>query len=105
LYGLAGDLSDGGEWSRLKRYRNLFEHELCLVRKDSTSRELPPWLDGKDPPSIPYGQMKSDAVDMLRFTRAAIFYFVFLIRSQSRGRSDGHQGRTITFPKKPIGKD
>jgi len=49
--------------------------------------------------------MKSDAVDMLRFTRAAIFYFVFLIRSQSRGRSDGHQGRTITFPKKPIGKD
>jgi tetratricopeptide (TPR) repeat protein len=107
LYGLARDLNerDGGEWSRLKRYRNLFEHELCLIRKDSKSRDLPPWLDDKDPPSIPYEQMKSDAADMLRFTRAAIFCFTFLVRSRSRGNIDGPGGPAITFPKKPIGKD
>jgi tetratricopeptide (TPR) repeat protein len=105
LYGLARDLNerDGGEWSRLKRYRNLFEHELCLIRKDSTSRDLPPWLDDKDPPSVPYRQMKLDAADILRFTRAAIFYFAFLVRSQSH--SDGHGGQAITFTKKLVGKD
>ncbi len=108
LYGLARDISErkDGEWSHLRRYRNLFEHELCLVRKDVPSRNLPPWFDGKDPPSVANGRMRSDATDLLRFTRAAIFYFALLIRDESRPEKNEEEKRpSITFCKKPLGKD
>ena len=107
LYSLAGDLNEraGGEWSRLKRYRNLFEHELCLVRYDSTSRDVPPWMAQTKFASISEGQLRSDAMDMLRFTRSAIFYFTFFIRSKSRESDERREAVVVTFPKKPIGKE
>lgn len=95
----------GGEWSHLRRYRNLFEHSLCLVRKDNTPEDLPPWFDGEPLPSVSRRQMRADSVDMLRFARAAIFYFALLVRAESPDGDSEVRGRAITFPKKPIGKD
>ena len=107
LYGLARDMSEQkeGQWSHLRRYRNLFEHSLCLVRKDNAPEDLPPWFDGEPLPSVSRRQMRADAVDMLRFVRAAIFYFALLVRAESPDGDSEVRGRAITFPKKPIGKD
>lgn len=107
LYGLARDMSEqkDGEWSNLRRYRNLFEHSLCLIRKDTAPEDLPPWFDGGPMPSVSSRQMRADAADMLRFTRAAIFYFALLVRFESRDAESEVKGQTITFQKKPVGKD
>jgi hypothetical protein len=107
LYGLARDMSEqkDGEWSHLRRYRNLFEHSLCLVRKDTAPEDLPPWFDGEPLPSVSRRQMRADAADMLRFTRAAIFYFALLVRAESLDGENEERGHAITFHKKPVGKD
>jgi hypothetical protein len=107
LYGLARDLNEqaGGEWSRFKRYRNLFEHELCLVRKDVASPEPPFWLGDKPPPSLLRREMNVEAFEMLRFTRAAILYFTFFVRSESRTPHGNDDRGKIIFPKKALGKD
>jgi hypothetical protein len=106
LYCLARDMSEqkDGEWNHLRRYRNLFEHSLCLVRKDIAPEDLPPWLDGEPLPSICRRQMRADTVDMLRFTRAAIFYFALLVRAESLDYENEERGNAITFLKKPVGK-
>jgi hypothetical protein len=105
LYGLAKDLSEraAGEWSHLKRYRNLFEHELCLIRSEATSADLPVWLRDNPIETIHPEPMRADALDMLRFTRAAMFHFAFLIRGESRDKSGG-RAEIVVFSKKPIGK-
>jgi hypothetical protein len=106
LYSLATDLNErgGGEWSRLKRYRNLFEHEICIVCQDSAP-ELPTWLAQNQFERISERELRSDAMDALRFTRAAIFYFAFFVRSRSRKSDEPGHAAVITFPKKLIGKD
>jgi hypothetical protein len=106
LYGLARDLSEhsAGEWSHLRNYRNLFEHELCLIRADSASSDLPPWLVNPTP-CVTSSTMRADAADMLRFTRAAVFYFAFFVRSESLTHHDSGDARTLTFDKKVIGKN
>jgi tetratricopeptide (TPR) repeat protein len=108
LYGLAKDLGDrsGGQWSRLKRYRNLFEHELCLIRSEGAAAELPDWLKESPVPTITVEQMRADALGILRFTRAAMFHFAFLVRSESRNEPEGIGiAKRVVFAKKPIGKD
>jgi hypothetical protein len=105
LYGLGRDLSEhsDGEWSHLRKHRNLFEHELCLIRTDIASHELPPWL-ADSVPSVSLSKMRSDTADMLRFTRAALFYFAFFIRLESQCDRSAPNAPTMTFDKKPIGK-
>jgi hypothetical protein len=49
--------------------------------------------------------MRADAADMLKFTRAAIFYFAFLVRAESLDGENEERGHAITFHKKPVGKD
>lgn len=110
LYGLAKDLNErnSGEWSRLKRYRNLFEHELGLVHSDSADSEkryIPPWLNVENIFSISRKELSADALDMLRFTRAAIFHFVFLVRTESKFIEGNGAAHSVTFEKKNIGKD
>jgi hypothetical protein len=107
LYGLARDMSEQreGEWSHLRQYRNLFEHSLCLVCKANASEDLPPWFDGEPLQSVSRRQMQADAVDMLRFARAAIFYYALLVRAESHDGDSEVRGHAITFPKKLIGKD
>lgn len=107
LYGLAKDLNEraGGEWSRLKRYRNLFEHEFCAVRADPPHSHVPRWLADAPITTIDAAQMEADALEMLRFTRAAMFHFAFLVREQSRDDGSRRDGKVVEFGKKPIGKE
>jgi tetratricopeptide (TPR) repeat protein len=106
LYGLARDLNErgNGEWSRLKRYRNLLEHEFLLLSNTQRLTNESRWPLNRRIPSVPRDELQSDASDMLRFTRSAMFYFAFLVRMDSR--SDGSKGNPvpIAFDKKPIGK-
>ncbi len=104
LHGLARDLSEraGGEWAHLRRYRNLFEHELCLVTNETGQRA--PWLPSSIE-ELPLEVLSSHANDMLRFTRAAIYHFVFLVREKSRPKDlPSPLAPKVTFDKKPIGK-
>ena len=98
LYSLATDLNEkgGGEWSRLKQYRNLFEHEVGIVCYGD-ELESPAWLEPEKFRRISVRRLRSDATDALRFTRAAIFYFTFFVRSRRRvSTAQGHES-TITF--------
>jgi hypothetical protein len=104
LYGLARDLSEqsSGEWSHLRKYRNLFEHELLLIRNAGTENTMPTWLEGVR--SVGLDSMSADVLGMLRFTRAAIFHFAFLVRWESQSNDDSDHP-VVTFDKKALGKD
>lgn len=107
LYGLAVDLNEkaAGQWSHLKAYRDLFEHEFCVVR--TTDDFVPPeWFVQQQMPSITSEQLRLHALDMLRFTRSALFYFSFFVREKSQPDSDKPwEAVPMTFEKKKIGKD
>jgi hypothetical protein len=106
LFGQATDLNQSaGEWGFFKKWRNELEHGLLVL--------LPSIEDGLGPlvqPSLSRRIEVAEDLDfvdgalrMLQMTAAAIFAFVFCIRTEGHQEGDPSGSNAITLEKKSIG--
>ena len=86
LYSQATDLNiKKGQWGHLKHWRDKLEHELLFLVEDD--RDLGPLfhriLGFKEPLQIPVSVFRSETLQLLRFTAAAIINFAFFVRQRA----------------------
>lgn len=91
LYTQATDLDSGtGEWSFFKSWRNDLEHnQISLLSVEEQSGDMFNIYKNGYPFSVvdkDYFQVKT--LQMLQFTRSAIFNFVFLVRNEAKKSPD-----------------
>lgn len=84
LYSFAKDLEfDTGEWDFYKNYRNTLEHGLFIIKDDEFNDEL---INERNLKTVKYSDFKTHTLQMLQFTAAAIFSFVFCVRREIKKR-------------------
>lgn len=110
LYSLATDLNkQKGDWGFFKTYRNLMEHGL-LVLLEAGITELPSHLSPAriQNAAVPISEFRENTMQMLQFTRSAIFSFAFCVRSEGIKEIKKHKPEnviTLQLEKKAIGKE
>lgn len=84
LYSIACDLNlKEGEWKELKNLRNSLEHRVVIIT-DTEQKISKINLDLKDFfTHISYPEFSQKSLQLLQFCRAAIFYFVFCVRTEA----------------------
>jgi hypothetical protein len=100
LYSQACDLnSKKGEWAFFKQWRNSLEHGLFVITDDDYP-DLDPFriYDKKRKVvSTNYTNFKNQTLHLLRFTRSAIFNFVFCARREAGPKINDKKGPSITL--------
>lgn len=99
LYSQACDLnSKTGEWSFFKPWRNSLEHGIFVITDDNGIDTDPFKILGKrrNIESTNYADFLYKTLHLLRFTRSAIFNFVFCVRREGSKNAEG-KGQKITF--------
>ncbi len=103
LYAQANDLNrKTGEWGVFKSWRNSLEHnQLCLLNDQETKIDI--FGVNKTKPYLTVEKkeyFESKTLQMLQFTRSAIFNFVFLVRNEAMKSTQSKEGaikHTFTF--------
>ena len=105
LYSQATDLNaTDGEWSIFKKWRNALEHEiLILTLNDKKPLDKYKILENqKDLDRVEYEEFEIKTLHMLRFTRSAIFNFVFCVRTEGAKVKCNGKVEPITFGYKKL---
>ncbi|MHB8336375.1 MAG: LA2681 family HEPN domain-containing protein [Ignavibacteriaceae bacterium] len=100
LYTQATDLnSSKGEWSFFKKWRNALEHNqlTLLTEKELGDDIFAIYKNNPDILVVDEIYFQSKTLQMLQFTRSAIFNFVFLVRNEA-GKAKPKEGRAIKYP-------
>lgn len=103
LYSQACDLnSKKGEWSFFKSWRNSLEHGIFVISVDGTEGMDPfkIWDKKRKVASTDYLNFIEKTLELLRFTRSAIFNFVFCVRREGGKNLDGDNNPKITLKHK-----
>jgi hypothetical protein len=105
LYYQSTDLdSENGEWKKFKIWRNALEHGyFVLVHSKNKPKEPFDIYNSKFPVLIEeYNQFEERTAELLRFTRSAIFNFVFSVRREGEksSNSSSDSSTVVTFNKK-----
>ncbi len=110
LFSLATDLnSKNGEWGFFKKYRNLMEHGLLVLLQDGHSKlseDLSP--ERVQFETVPISEFEKHTLQMLQFTRSAIFSFAFCVRIEGQKKLKENKKEIATklhLGKKAIGKE
>ncbi len=109
LFSLATDLNaNKGEWGFFKEYRNRMEHGLLVLLKDG-SENLPAYISPEriQCTAVSIGEFKKHTMQMLQFTRSAIFSFAFCVRIEGQKKLSENKKENATklqLGKKAIGK-
>ncbi|NOQ23471.1 MAG: hypothetical protein GQ565_12600 [Candidatus Aegiribacteria sp.] len=110
LFSLATDLNkQKGEWGFFKTYRNLMEHGL-LVLLENGYAELPSHISPQriQCEAVPISEFKEHTMQMLQFTRSAIFSFAYCVRLEGvKKLKKDKPGKVIRLQleKKSVGKE
>ena len=99
LYTQATDLDSGtGEWSFFKSWRNDLEHnQISLLSVDEQSSDIFNIYKDGYPFSVEDKEYFQDkTLQMLQFTRSAIFNYVFLVRNEAQ-KDKGHSENAVKF--------
>lgn len=110
LYSLATDLNDRkGKWKFFKVYRNLMEHGLLVLLEDD-HQQLSEQLESEriQTDTVSVAEFREHALQMLQFTRSAIFGFTFCVREEGLkivNNNNQEDILSIQLDKKPIGKE
>ncbi|MCK4783396.1 MAG: hypothetical protein KAV87_06570 [Desulfobacteraceae bacterium] len=110
LFSLATDLNkQKGEWGFFKKYRNLMEHGL-LVLLENGYTELPSHISPKrvQCEAVPISEFKEHTMQMLQFTRSAVFSFAHCVRLEGEKKIKKYKPEKVIklqFEKKSVGKE
>ncbi|MCR9131299.1 MAG: LA2681 family HEPN domain-containing protein [bacterium] len=100
LYSQACDLTNRkGEWTFFKQWRNALEHGIFVVTDDKYP-DLDPLkvLDkSRKVVTTNYSNFEQQTLHLLRFTRSAIFNFVFMVRTEGDLTEDSPTGLPLTL--------
>lgn len=103
LYSQACDLNNKkGEWAFFKQWRNALEHGLFVITDDNNPDLDPFRIYDKKRKVVTtnYTSFKTQTLHLLRFTRSAIFNFVFCVRSEAGKKQNSPKGSKITLKHK-----
>ena len=110
LFSLATDLNEQkGEWGFFKEYRNLMEHGL-LVLLENGYVELPSHISPQriQCETVPISEFKEHTMQMLQFTRSAIFSFAYCVRREGEKKIKKYKPEKVIklqLENKTVGKD
>ena len=110
LFSLATDLNEQkGEWGFFKKYRNLMEHGL-LVLLENGYAELPSHISPQrvQCEAVPISEFKGHTMQMLQFTRSAIFSFAYCVRREGEKKLKKVKSEKVIklqLEKKSVGKE
>lgn len=100
LYSQACDLNNQkGEWAFFKQWRNALEHGLFVITDDFILDKDPfqIYTKKRTVKSTSYLNFMNQTLHLLRFTRSAIFNFVFCVRREAKIEPNDPQGLTVTL--------
>ena len=89
LYSQATDLRSDGEWSLFKAWRNDLEHRFLSLTSEATPTDILKAREGTfETRCVTVQEFTERTLQLLQFTRSAIFNFTFCARRESRANDD-----------------
>ena len=102
LYSQATDLRTDGEWSMFKAWRNELEHRFLILTNFAAPRD--PWSARTgtfETRCVTVDDFTERILNLLQFTRSAIFNFTYCARHETRARVDDACAQRIVLHKYP----
>lgn len=90
LYSQATDLGSDGEWAIFKNWRNDLEHRFLILTDEPTPPDILKARQGTfHTRCVTIKEFRERALQLMQFTRSAIFNFAFCVRHETRATQEG----------------